>query len=157
MKNRLVHSISLIFIGMVVLGKSVNVSAEPLVVEEKEEIVFGKYGGEDITWIVLRADKGNALIVSKYGLDLQPFNESGEDVLWENCSLRQWFNDEFYTEAFSKEEKEMIQKTTVPAEDSYWADIDGGEDTEDYVFLLSASETLKYMSEWQKTILIMMW
>ena len=150
MKTRLVHSISLMIIGMVVLGKSVNVSAEPFIVEEKEEIVLGEYGGEDITWTVLRADKGKALIVSKYGLDLQPFNESGEEALWEDCSLRQWLNEEFYTEAFSKEEQEMIQKTTVPAEDSYWADIDGGNDTEDYVFLLSASETLKYMSEWER-------
>lgn len=51
-------------------------------VEEGEIIKFGKYeqdnnlenGKEDIEWIVLKAEKDRALVLSKFALDVQPYH-----------------------------------------------------------------------------------
>ena len=56
-------------------------------------ITFGHYPqtseGKDktpIEWLILERDGLNALVVSKYGLDAQPYNISYTDVTWEKCS-----------------------------------------------------------------------
>lgn len=39
-------------------------------------------------------------LISKYVLDCQPYNDS-KDVIWENSTLHNWLNNEFYNEAFN--------------------------------------------------------
>lgn len=68
-------------------------------------VTLGRYpqmqSGEDLTsieWLVLARDKNKALLISQYGLDAQPYNESETNVTWEKCSLRAWLNDVFFQE-----------------------------------------------------------
>ena len=108
-------------------------------------ITFGSYeqdndesnGKEPIEWLVLDTDGDKALVISKYALDCQPYNEERENVTWETCTLRTWLNGSFYDEAFDASEQRMIQTSTVEA-DAYGAD--PGNDTNDKVFLLSLGE-----------------
>ncbi len=117
-------------------------------------LTFGKYeqdndlsdGKEDIEWIVLAADADRVLVISRYALDIQPFNEAYEPVTWETCTLRQWLNDPFLQEAFTPEEQERIQETVVSADANPHVSTDPGNDTKDRVFLLSIVETDKYFS-----------
>ena len=117
-------------------------------------IVFGHYpqtkDGKDntpIEWLILERDGLNALVVSKYGLDAQPYNISCTDVTWEKCTLRTWLNDTFYNKAFSADEQAAILTTNVDNSKnqcySGW-NTSGGNNTQDKVFLLSYAEANKY-------------
>ena len=77
-----------------------------------DKVILGKYQDEDIEWEVMSRNflinegKVRVELFSKYALDCVPFNEDGESS-WEDCSLREWLNNDFYEEAFSKTEKKQ--------------------------------------------------
>ena len=106
-------------------------------------------GKEPIKWRVLAIEGGKALVISEYGLDCKPYHEEYEAITWRDCSLRAWLNSDFYNAAFSDEEKNIILKETIIAEDNSEYGTDAGEDTKDNVFLLSISEVEKYFRSTQ--------
>lgn len=117
-------------------------------------VTFGEYpqttAGEDMTpieWLVLARNGNKALLISRYGLDAQPYNESETNVTWEKCSLRAWLNDVFFSRAFDTSEQQAIILTTVANDKSQgyseW-NITGGSTTKDKVFLLSYAEAKMY-------------
>lgn len=116
-------------------------------------VTFGTYpqtaeGDDDtpIEWLVLDRDGDKALLLSRYGLDVQPYNKKYEDITWENCTLRAWLNDDFISRAFTSEEQSAILLTYVDNSGSqgYW-DTKGGNDTQDKMFLLSYAEASEYL------------
>ena len=126
-------------------------------IAEGDTVFFGVYPqtaeGNDrtpIEWIVLEVRDGKALLLSKYGLDVMPYNMIRENTTWENCSLRAWLNGEFLENAFSPEEQAAILATEVDnsAEQGYgkWAYTEGGNGTEDRVFLLSYAEASWFLN-----------
>ena len=104
-------------------------------------------GEEAITWQVLKVEDGQALAISKYGLDMQLFNDTYEPVTWESCSLRKWLNGEFYENAFSDSEKAVIPEVPLSNPSNLQYGTDGGNDTTDKVFLLTQSEAAAYFSD----------
>ena len=125
-----------------------------IAVQPGKYITFGHYpqtsDGKDntpIEWLILERDGLNALVVSKYGLDAQPYDISFNDVTWEKCTLRTWLNDTFYNKAFSADEQAAILTTNVDNSKnqcySGW-DTNGGNNTQDKVFLLSYKEAYVY-------------
>lgn len=111
-------------------------------------LTFGKFvqsaednaEAEPIEWEVLKEENGKALIISKYGLIAIPYNYELEPVTWENCTLRKWLNNEFYEDCFSGEEKTNILEVTNTNPDNKEYKTNGGNDTEDKIFLLSLDE-----------------
>ena len=99
---------------------------------------------DEIEWIVLEKKGMTMLLISKYALDCQPYNESKVATTWESCSLRKWLNDTFLCEAFTIEEQSKIIISTITAESNLSYDTPPGNDTEDKIFLLSISEAEKY-------------
>ena len=123
-------------------------------VQSGRQITFGHYSqtanGNDntpIEWLILARDEQKILIVSKYGLDAQPYNKDYTSVTWETCTLRKWLNGTFYNKAFSSAEQAAILTTNVDNSKSQcysgW-NTSGGNNTEDKVFLLSYAEANKY-------------
>lgn len=110
-----------------------------------DTVVFGDYHGE-IEWLVLDKKDGNALLISKYCLDAEPYNKEYESVTWETCTLRKWLNDEFINETFTEEEKVLICDTYLQNPDNPECGTDGGNDTTDKMFLLSIDEANNYFS-----------
>lgn len=55
---------------------------------------------EPIEWLVFWENVEGVRLISKYVLDCQPYNDS-KDVIWENSTLHNWLNNEFYNEAFN--------------------------------------------------------
>ena len=117
-------------------------------------MTFGTYPqtaeGNDSTpieWLVLARDGNKALLISRYGLDAQPYNENRTDTTWEKCTLRTWLNGTFLNKAFTAQEQEGILVTNVDnsASQGYsgWG-TSGGNNTRDKVFLLSYAEANKY-------------
>lgn len=124
-------------------------------------VTFGTYPqtkeGNDATpieWLVLARDGDKALLISRYGLDAQPYNKDNTSVTWETCTLRTWLNSTFYNKAFSSAEQAAILTTNVDNSKSQcysgW-NTSGGNNTQDKVFLLSYAEANKYfdVENWQ--------
>lgn len=117
-------------------------------------VSFGMYpqtkAGNDATpieWLVLARDGNKALLISRYGLDAQPYNKYNASVTWETCTLRTWLNGRFYIKAFSSAEQAAILTTNVDNSKnqcySGWS-TSSGNNTQDKVFLLSYAEANKY-------------
>lgn len=117
-------------------------------------VTYGTYpqteSGDDrtpIEWQVLEYDEQNnkVLLISRYGLDCQKYNSSYTSVTWKICSLHAWLNDEFLNNAFSKAEQGAILTTDVDNSKSQgYYSTDGGDYTQDKIFLLSCAEAWKY-------------
>ena len=117
-----------------------------------DKIIFGTYeqdndtsnGAEDIEWLVLAKESNKILVISDKVLDFQSYNEkpyyeTRKAITWEQCSLRKWLNDSFLNEAFSEEERALIQSIIVSVDkiSKYYTD---------KVFLLSINEAKKYFN-----------
>ena len=128
---------------------------EEVNVKVGDTITFGTYeqdgdaenGAEAVEWRVLEVKNGKALLLSQNGLEAMPYNETEEAMTWEQCSLRNWLNGEFYNTAFSAEDKSKIVLSKVLNNADANAGVDGGKDTEDFVFVLSVEEAKKYFAE----------
>ena len=99
-----------------------------------------------IEWLVLESDGETALLISRYALDCQPYNNKWKDITWERCTLRSWLNNEFYNCAFSAEEKKSILVSNVSADKNPSYSTNPGNATKDSVFLLSIVEANKYFA-----------
>ena len=124
-----------------------------------DKFTFGTYeqdnvtsnGAEDIEWLVLAKENNKILVISDKVLDFQPYNEkpyyeTRKAITWEQCSLRKWLNGSFLNEAFSEEERALIQSTTVSVDKNPRYSTDPGNYTTDKVFLLSINEAEKYFN-----------
>ncbi len=136
-------------------GKNVgNLEATALAAKQDTYVTFGHYPqtaeGNDhtaIEWIVLQKEGNKALLISRYGLDAQPYNAEYTDVTWETCTLRTWLNSTFMNKAFTAEEQKAILTTFVTNSSSQgyseWS-TSGGNNTQDRIFLLSYAGANKY-------------
>ena len=128
-------------------------------VDKMDTVLFGSYPQSDtsgetkepIEWIVLDRTRNYALLLSKYIIDNRPYNNSLENVTWENCTLRKWLNSNFINKAFTSDEKQRIEESDVTNHIVYNnkftsdpSQIKGGNDTEDKVFCLSIDEVVEY-------------
>ena len=121
-------------------------------------VTFGTYpqtsagnASTPIEWIVLDYDQNqnSFLLISRYGLDVKLYNTTCTDITWEKCSLRKWLNSTFINKAFSTGEQAAILLTNVDNSNgqgySGWS-TNGGNNTQDRIFLLSYAEANKYFN-----------
>lgn len=107
-------------------------------------ITMGEYGGEKLKWRVLEVKENQVFLVldsllkdSEGKVITKRYNDDSEKgATWENCSLRQWLNHEFYNDAFTESEKKGIIETEVFIRDY------GEEKCKDLVYCLSMGESL---------------
>lgn len=113
----------------------------------KGDIVrFGSYAGKTVEWIVLKADKDKVLLLSKYVLDVIPYNSVHRAVTWKASSLRQYLNHGFIEDVFSALERKQIENVNVDNRNNGKHNRTyGGEDTYDRIFCLSIDETEQYI------------
>ena len=135
-------------------SESGYINAEDNQTQIGDYIEFGSYeqdgdrsnGSEPIEWLVLDKEDDRIFVISKYGLDCKPYNEEYEDITWEDCTLREWLNDDFLNKAFIEKEIEHIPTVTVPADRNPEYNTAPGNSTEDKVFLLSIDEVNSYFA-----------
>ena len=93
--------------------------------------------------MVLVRDGKKALLLSRYGLDAQPYNTEDTAITWEKSTLRTWLSGTFIDKAFTSAEQSAILETNVDNGSgqgySKW-NTNGGNNTQDKVFLLSYAE-----------------
>ena len=118
-------------------------------------VFFGSYeqdndttnGKEDIEWLVIDKEDNKVFVISKYGLDLY----SAPYAIWEDNEMREWLNNDFVNNSFTKDQQELISTTKVSSHhriegtniDPYYTD----GYTEDKVFLLSIEEMDEYLDD----------
>ena len=110
---------------------------------------------QPIKWRVLSVDGDDAFLLADQNLDIEYYNESETDVTWETCTMRSWLNgydasfnvdsidyssDNFIDAAFTSAEQNAIRQVTVANEDNPRYGTEGGNDTNDKVYLLSIEE-----------------
>ena len=111
-------------------------------------VAFGRYeqdgneenGPEEIEWIVLDVQDGKVLLLSKYGLEVKPYNTDHynpdhTEVTWETCTLRTWLNSTFLITAFTVFERKAIPAVTVVADKNPEDGTKAGKNTKDKIFL----------------------
>lgn len=124
-------------------SQRVKADVEKLIIKNssiKDTVKLGKYD-----WQILDIVDNKALLLKKTSESGILYNDSLNEVSWEDSTLRQWLNSCFYTDSFSAEERKNIVKSTIANPDNPSTGIDGGNDTEDYIFILSMEEALKYL------------
>lgn len=118
----------------------------PAAIEAGDYVTFGAYeqdnnldnGPEPIEWIVLDVQEGKAFLLSRYVLDAL----ESKYTIWEENPARIWLNNEFYSAAFSEQERSAILLTRV---DNNTNDENVEEpDTDDYLFFLNMGEVRKW-------------
>lgn len=79
--------------------------------ESKDEFVEYKIGDTisfgDYIWKILDIVDNKALITTEYVIERRPYNDELKEITWENCSLREYLNNEFYN-SFTEREKDTI-------------------------------------------------
>ncbi len=105
-------------------------------------------GAEEIEWIVLDAQPGQSMLISKYALDCIQFNKNYGILTWESCSLRTWLNNTFFNDAFTGDEQELVLKTYVDNSEKQgnptWK-MRGTMTTKESVYILSYAEVGTYL------------
>ena len=108
---------------------------------EFEQVTFGSH-----SWLVLERQGDRMLLLSEYILfEMAYANRRGSNT-WEDSSLRDYLNhDFFYT--FTPEERALIIPVINENPGNPRFNADGGSDTEDLVFILNLEEILKYFGD----------
>ena len=132
-------------------------------------IEFGTYKGQELVWDVVYTEDNQALLFlsdvlrdEEGNADRMPYNVEFVPITWEECSLRAWLNGEFYNNVFGVDNSAilMITNTNVDHEEHYdFENLDtgfeeytdyysyGGNDTDDYIFLISEQDINDYFTD----------
>jgi hypothetical protein len=123
--------------------KSKKTSGKAATAKKGDIIKFGKYD-----WRVLDVKDGKALIITDKVIGARSDNSGvyGGGWHWENSILREYLNDGFYN-SFGKKDRTRIIKTKVSNKVIPWYNESDRNDTEDYIFLLSLDEVVKYFGD----------
>ena len=104
--------------------------------------IYRYFKWERIKWRVLQNDGSTLFVAADKGLDCKDYHDPGVSITWEDCALRDWLNISFYNTAFSNSEQGAIISQNVVNEDNPEYGTEGGNNTNDKVYLLSIGETL---------------
>ena len=110
---------------------------------------------DPIKWRVLNISGNNAFLLADIALDDQLYNTKWDDSTWETSKLRSWMNgydssknaegtdhsnNNFIKSAFSSSEQNAIVTTSLTNSNNITYGTNGGNNTNDKIFLLSESE-----------------
>lgn len=101
-------------------------------------------GKEPIEWRIVDVDGDKALAVSVHSLMYMPYNDRNAVTTWEGCTLREWLNNDFYFDGFTDDERRNIVLADNANPRNQHTDVNGGGNTDDYVFCLEIKQVEQY-------------
>lgn len=114
---------------------------------QTSKVYLGEYeqdgvdnGKEAICWRVLSNEGGILLLLSDKNIDTMQYNEQDANVCWENCTLRNWLVNDFYSGVFTDAERESIVITENQPSNNVTYGVESERKTIDTVFLLSLED-----------------
>lgn len=109
--------------------------------------VFGRY-----VWRVLDIQNNAALIITEDIVEKRPYHDVYKGITWADCGLRKYLNGEFLNR-FSEADQSRIILVTNKNSDNPWFGTNGGEDTQDSIFLLDIEDVAcKYFGDSSKKL-----
>lgn len=106
-------------------------------------VELGRYEGKPIKWRVLKTESDDVCLLSDKLLGLfTDYNVEIESITWKDSTLRYWLNEKFYEKVFNEAEKKGIKQYLYENKDNQWYGTEGGEDTKDYITLLSLEDII---------------
>jgi len=108
---------------------------------EKRNLQFG-----GLHWRVLDVAEGKALIITEDVLEQRAYDARDTGVTWETSDLRKYLNGEFL-QTFTQEEQEKIIEMRIENPDKSVHGTQGGNSTDDKIFLLSLEEAERYFAD----------
>lgn len=113
---------------------------------KKTVVTMGRYKGLLMNWLIICTDRmnGKVLLVSEKTIGLAQYNNKLENITWKDCTLRKWLNEQFFEEAFSKQEKKFIKLTKVVNNSGQNA---RNKCTNDFIFCLTIDEVKGYFAK----------
>lgn len=125
-------------------------SEEKKVSMEKHIIINSEAGDiikiGECKWRILKKLNDKALLMKNDSIKEMPYNDNFGDVTWEKSTLRHWLNSEFFYDTFTAVEQNNVILSNVENNDNSVYGTDGGNITQDYVFMLSIDEAEEYNS-----------
>lgn len=118
-------------------GEDIGVSIKDV---SWDVIEMGVWDEKPIKWRVLDVSGNDAYLLSDLIIKKDLFNEQMKAITWKDSTVRSWLNNEFYETVFNEKEKNAILEYTYNNIDNPWYGVDAGDDTSDYVCLLSWDE-----------------
>ena len=105
-------------------------------------------------WRVLQVDGNYVMIITDRVIDIRVFHNPPVSVTWETSDIRHWLNGEFLNR-FSDQERGRIIQTMITNDNNPWdfsewggnTRTPGGNNTTDWVFLLSIDEVLRFFGD----------
>ena len=134
--------------GFISIAAESNVKKPVVQMNKCNSLYFGNYYQTDtngdgvadtndemtpIRWRILWKEGDMAYVIADQVLDCKKFNETKETVTWENSSIREWLNDDFYEIAFSETEQSAIISDNIINDNIFLLSIDDVRNT-DYGF-----------------------
>ena len=105
-------------------------------------------GKEIIEWKIITIKNNRVLLLSKYCIEYLQYHSEDIAMTWEQSDLRDWLNNNFYNQSFSNNEKSLILEVLNETPDyNDLRFVEGGNNTYDKVFLLSAKEVNQYTTK----------
>jgi hypothetical protein len=102
------------------------------------------FGGYD--WRVLEVKDGRALLLSDKVLEQRRYHDTPQFITWADSDIRAYLNGELFN-SFNEADKARVVQVTNTNPDNPWWGTAGGEDTDDYIFLLSLDELIHYFGD----------
>lgn len=101
-------------------------------------------GKETLKWKILKKESNRVLVVSNVCIDNISYylNTNGINT-WETSNVRTWLNETFVS-AFNAKERNIILYSNIENE-TYVLNSSSGNNTKDYIFLLSLGEAQSYL------------
>lgn len=115
-----------------------RIKRETLPILKKQKNGFYEYGrwynGKEqklvpLEWQVVTEKSGELLLTTTKAIDCMPYEAGPDETAWEQCSLYQWLNKDFWETAFNTKEQNAVHKNP------------------DAVFLLSRKEIDLYLKQ----------
>lgn len=114
-------------------------------------LYFGETKDIPYEWIVLQKINNTLLIATTSEVTRMEFTFTDENNIWETSNIREWLNTEFYEDAFSDIEKQLIRESDVVLDVSTLGTTTRlNKSTKDKIFLLSESELRELEEKYKK-------
>lgn len=109
-----------------------------------DTIAFGRLNqSEKVKWLVLDNDGESVTLLAGFLLE-HCYDSAPEAVTWADCELRSWLSSDFLSNTFTENEQSLLLETTLPNDPNPLYGTEGGGDTLDRVYLLSAAEAEQF-------------
>lgn len=97
-------------------------------------------------WRVLDRKDNKVLIITEEVIERRAYHTKYKDTTWHVCDLRQYLNNAFYN-SFEQTNRSRILPVLNHNPNNPWYGTRSGNDSQDFVFLLSLDEVCRYFGD----------